>query len=138
MATWPPPASDSSVPLRPGGSPSGRSFPPGGVRDPYPQDPYERDGFGRERYYDYSGRGRDWDEWERRRAQTRYRSRSPGFDDGLSHMFDVSSNNLVTQALFTGRRKRRRSVSPYDRDRYDSRPRYEDGKVIVSVMLLCR
>ena len=84
MATWPPPASDASAPPRPGGSPSGRVFPPGGMRDPYPQDPYER-----ERYYDYSGRGRDWEEWERRRAQTRYRSRSPGFDDGLPHIFGV-------------------------------------------------
>lgn len=51
-----------------------------------------------------------WQDWERERAPyeygRRHRSRSPPYDD-------------------VGR-KRRRSPSPYDRDRYDPRPRYDE------------
>ncbi|TDL29176.1 hypothetical protein BD410DRAFT_779501 [Rickenella mellea] len=69
----------------------------------HPQDPYRAD-------WDAYNRERAWADYERDRAVYDYgrrgRSRSPPFDEGG--------------------RKRRRSLSPYDRDRYDPRPRYSD------------
>ncbi|GLB33267.1 putative protein with domain of unknown function (DUF3546) [Lyophyllum shimeji] len=65
------------------------------------QDPYRGD-------YDAYDRDRGW-AYERDRAGYDYgrrRSRSPPYDEAG--------------------RKRRRSLSPYDRDRYDPRPRYSD------------
>lgn len=69
----------------------------------YPQDPYRAD-------WDAYDRDRAWASYERERAAYEYgrrgRSRSPPPDE-------------------VGR-KRRRSLSPYDRERYDPRPRYND------------
>lgn len=52
----------------------------------------------------------------------RGRSRSPPWDDSESSLSLKSSSNLCSAA----NRKRRRSPSPYERDRYDPRPRYND------------
>ncbi|KAI5122188.1 hypothetical protein M0805_007085 [Coniferiporia weirii] len=76
-------------------------------RPAYPDAPYAPDQY---RDWDAYNRERAWADWERDRAVYDYgrrgRSRSPPFDD-------------------LGR-KRRRSMSPYDRERYDPRPRYDD------------
>ncbi|EGO01534.1 hypothetical protein SERLA73DRAFT_176851 [Serpula lacrymans var. lacrymans S7.3] len=105
MSSWsttafPPPTrhSRSRSPTR-GGHPPRPPYP-----DPaYPQDPY-RGG------WDPYDRERAWADHERDRATYEYgrrgRSRSPPPDE-------------------TGR-KRRRSMSPYERDRYEPRPRYGD------------
>ncbi|TCD62735.1 hypothetical protein EIP91_006460 [Steccherinum ochraceum] len=70
----------------------------------YPQDPYRND------YDGYENRDRGWSAYERERTGYDYgrrgRSRSPPPDEGG--------------------RKRRRSVSPWERDRYEPRPRYGD------------
>ncbi|KAL5508542.1 hypothetical protein ACEPAH_6161 [Sanghuangporus vaninii] len=102
MSTWsgshvPPPRSERSH------SPSRSSFGRGAYPDPYPPDYYhrERDPYDRERGWPDHERG--WPGYEYGR---RGRSRSPTYDD-------------------VGR-KRRRSMSPYDRERYDPRPRYDD------------
>ncbi|KAI0035628.1 hypothetical protein K488DRAFT_42774 [Vararia minispora EC-137] len=106
MSSWsapsyppPPRRSRSRSPYRGGGAPY--AHPPAwGDYAPAP-DAYrpEWDAYDRDRAY-----------YERDRApydfSRRGRSRSPGPDDG--------------------NRKRRRSMSPYDRDRYDPRPRYAD------------
>ncbi|KAF9520769.1 hypothetical protein BS47DRAFT_1370307 [Hydnum rufescens UP504] len=114
MSIWPPPSGDvPPIPVSRSGSPDRRSIYDGRrYFEAYPPDqyPYDRDGYGRDRHYpsDYD-RERDWAEWDRRRLATRGRSRSPVLDDA--------------------RRKRRRSYSPHERDRYDPRPRYDDGNL---------
>jgi serrate RNA effector molecule len=131
MSIWPPPSGDvPPIPASRSGSPDRRSIYDGRrYYEAYPPDqyPYDRDGYGRDRHYppDYD-RERDWAEWDRRRLATRGRSRSPVLDDGpwlLSREYD----QLFMYTL-TVRRKRRRSYSPHERDRYDPRPRYDDGK----------
>ncbi|OCH86215.1 hypothetical protein OBBRIDRAFT_783552 [Obba rivulosa] len=107
MSSW----SGSAYPPPP---PRGRSrsrspyrgpYPPRpGYPDPaYPQDPYRAD-------WDAYDRDRAWATYERERAAYEYsrrgRSRSPPADEAG--------------------RKRRRSVSPWDRERYEPRPRYND------------
>lgn len=132
MSTWPPPG-DVPAP-RSAGSPD-RRIPYDGRRyyDSYSSDPYalDRDGYGRDRHYppDFD-RERDWAEWDRRRAATRGRSRSPlGVDDGTYTLASLRSTPLLTFDI--GRRKRRRSFSPHERDRYDPRARYEEGEYSV-------
>ncbi|KAG6336336.1 hypothetical protein ID866_2761 [Astraeus odoratus] len=104
MSSWsapayppPPRRSRSRSPLR-GGY---------GLRPPYPDPAYYQEHRGGP--WDTYERDRTWPEFERDRAAYDYgrrgRSRSPAPDDG---------------------RKRRRSMSPYDRERYDPRPRYGD------------
>ncbi|KAH8094761.1 hypothetical protein DFH11DRAFT_1555368 [Phellopilus nigrolimitatus] len=70
---------------------------------PYAAEPYRSD-------WDHYSRERAWADWERDKTAYDYgrrpRSRSPPYDD-------------------LGR-KRRRSMSPYDRERYEPRPRYDD------------
>ena len=41
------------------------------------------------------------------------------------------------QTPFPARRKRRRSLSPHDRDRYDPRPRFDDGKGLGVPVTVC-
>ncbi|RPD66715.1 hypothetical protein L226DRAFT_529121 [Lentinus tigrinus ALCF2SS1-7] len=95
----PPPRgrSRSRSPYR-GSLPPRSSYPEGG----YPQDPYRAD-------WDAYDRDRAWANYERERAAYDYgrrgRSRSPPDETG---------------------RKRRRSISPWERDRYEPRPRYND------------
>ncbi|KAI0091876.1 hypothetical protein BDY19DRAFT_927237 [Irpex rosettiformis] len=109
MSSWsgsgyPPPRgrSRSRSPYRPGYGPQR-----GGEAAYYPPDSYRGD-------WDPYERDRAWQNYERDRATydfgRRGRSRSPPVGDD------------------TGR-KRRRSASPYDRERYDPRPRYEDYDV---------
>ncbi|KAI0356500.1 hypothetical protein OH77DRAFT_1423431 [Trametes cingulata] len=106
MSSWssayppPPPRgrSRSRSPYR-AGYPPRSSYP-----DPaYPQDPYRAD-------WEAYDRDRAWANYERERAAYEYgrrgRSRSPPGDEGG--------------------RKRRRSLSPWERDRYEPRPRYND------------
>ncbi|KAI0677002.1 hypothetical protein C8Q78DRAFT_960315 [Trametes maxima] len=105
MSSWsgaypPPPRgrSRSRSPYR-GAYPPRPSYPDAA----YPQDPYRAD-------WDAYDRDRAWASYERERAAYDYgrrgRSRSPPGDEGG--------------------RKRRRSLSPWERDRYDPRPRYAD------------
>ncbi|RDX53607.1 hypothetical protein OH76DRAFT_1398727 [Lentinus brumalis] len=109
MSSWnsaypapPPPAprgrSRSRSPYR-GSVPPRSSYPEGG----YPQDPYRAD-------WDAYDRDRAWANYERERAAYDYgrrgRSRSPPPDEAG--------------------RKRRRSISPWERDRFEPRPRYTD------------
>ncbi|KDR74495.1 hypothetical protein GALMADRAFT_250472 [Galerina marginata CBS 339.88] len=99
-STYPPPPrrSRSRSPPR-GGYSSGR--PP--YPDTYPDYRPEWDGYDRDRWaYERDGRDRPPYDYGRR---GRSRSPPPGDEAG---------------------RKRRRSMSPYDRDRYDPRPRYSD------------
>ncbi|KZT20651.1 hypothetical protein NEOLEDRAFT_1140488 [Neolentinus lepideus HHB14362 ss-1] len=96
-SAYPPPRrSRSRSPYR------GAAYPP---RPPSETDPYRADW----ETYDY-GRDRVWADYERDRAAYDYggraRSRTPPADE-------------------TGR-KRRRSLSPYDRGRFEPRPRYGD------------
>ncbi|KAF8632018.1 hypothetical protein AX17_004961 [Amanita inopinata Kibby_2008] len=80
------------------------SYPP---RPPYPDSAYSGDSYRAD--WDAYDRDRAWASYERDRAAYDYgrrgRSRSPPPEEN---------------------RKRRRSLSPYDRDRYDPRPRYND------------
>ncbi|KAI0824652.1 hypothetical protein BC628DRAFT_1377138 [Trametes gibbosa] len=106
MSSWssayppPPPRgrSRSRSPYR-GGYPPRSSYPDAA----YPQDPYRAD-------WEAYDRDRAWANYERERAAYDYgrrgRSRSPPADEGG--------------------RKRRRSLSPWERDRYEPRPRYND------------
>ncbi|KIY45137.1 hypothetical protein FISHEDRAFT_67104 [Fistulina hepatica ATCC 64428] len=101
-AVYPPPPSHGRSRSR---SPSRGAY---GARAPFPDQYYPPpDGY-RPNDVDYD-RGA-WYMYDRERydAGRRPRSRSPGPDD------------------FSTARKRRRSMSPYDRDRYDPRPRYAD------------
>ncbi|KII96062.1 hypothetical protein PLICRDRAFT_694151 [Plicaturopsis crispa FD-325 SS-3] len=111
MSSWPPPPPYPPSSRRsPSRSPSrGPYAAPPAARPaypdaPYPQDPYRAD-------WDAYERDRAWASYERERAAYEYsrrgRSRSPPLADD------------------TGR-KRRRSPSPYERGRYDPRPRYPD------------
>lgn len=94
--------------------------------DPYSGDPYrpEWDAYDRDR----------WAGYERERGPHDYgrrgRSRSP--DDGTALPTQwrrgVNSFNLFTGAG----RKRRRSTSPWDRERYEPRPRYDDYGMFTS------
>lgn len=103
-------------------SPRG-SYPP---RSAFPDSTYMGDTY----------RSSDWDNYDRERWSSydrdrglyeygRRRSRSPPSDESESAAFRVA---LSGTQLFGLGRKRRRSVSPYerDRDRYDPRPRYSD------------
>jgi len=94
----PPPRDDRSR------SPSRGGY---GRHPPYPEPGFPQDSYRGE--WDASNRDRSWHDYERDRPPydhgRRGRSRSPGMDDG---------------------RKRRRSPSPYDRDRFEPRPRYND------------
>ncbi|EMD40601.1 hypothetical protein CERSUDRAFT_111186 [Gelatoporia subvermispora B] len=86
-------------------SPYRGAYPPRpGYPDPtYPQEPYRAD-------WDAYDRDRAWASYERERAAYDYsrrgRSRSPAADEAG--------------------RKRRRSVSPWERERYEPRPRYSE------------
>ncbi|KAH7888102.1 hypothetical protein F5I97DRAFT_1865687 [Phlebopus sp. FC_14] len=77
-----------------------------GARPPHPDSAYGQD---YRAGWDNYDRERMWVDYERERVAYEYsrrgRSRSPPLDDS---------------------RKRRRSMSPYDRERYDPRPRYGD------------
>ncbi|OJT13375.1 Serrate RNA effector molecule -like protein [Trametes pubescens] len=107
MSSWssayppPPPRgrSRSRSPYRGGGYPPRSSYPEGS----YPQDPYRAD-------WEAYDRDRAWANYERERAAYEYgrrpRSRSPPGGEGG--------------------RKRQRSLSPWERDRYEPRPRYND------------
>ncbi|KAI6035578.1 hypothetical protein F5J12DRAFT_794440 [Pisolithus orientalis] len=105
MSSW----SAPSYPLPPRRSRS-RSPPRGAYvsRPPYPDPVYFQDHRGGA--WDPLERDRAWNEYDRDRATYDYarrgRSRSPPPSDDT--------------------RKRRRSMSPYDRERYDPRPRYGD------------
>ncbi|CCM03367.1 uncharacterized protein FIBRA_05497 [Fibroporia radiculosa] len=102
-AAYPPPPpprgrSRSRSPYR-GSYPPRPAYPEPG----YPQDPYRAD-------WEAYDRDRAWANYERERAAYEYsrrgRSRSPPADEAG--------------------RKRRRSLSPWERDRYEPRPRYGD------------
>ena len=80
-----------------------------------------RDSADNNRNWDSYGRDRDQG-WDRDR---RGRSRSPGYDDCTS-FYSVNSISLRLTSPKIAGRKRRRSMSPYDRERYESRPRYDD------------
>lgn len=91
-------------------------------RPPYP-DSYAPDYRGP---WDGFDRERPWPDYERDRAPNdhprRGRSRSPPpADESMSQIGVLPS----LPHLLAGR-KRRRSMSPYDRERYDPRPRYGD------------
>ncbi|KAJ7666549.1 hypothetical protein B0H17DRAFT_1089648 [Mycena rosella] len=95
-ASYPPPPRRSSRSRSPGRA----SYPPR-PEPPYPPDQYRAD-------WEAYDRDRAWATYERERVAYEYRrgrSRSPGPEVN---------------------RKRQRSNSPYDRDRYDPRPRYND------------
>ncbi|KAI0723048.1 hypothetical protein C8Q76DRAFT_614816 [Earliella scabrosa] len=102
-ASYPPPPprgrSRSRSPYR-GSYPPRSSYPD----QAYPQDPYRAD-------WEAYDRDRAWATYERERAAYEYsrrgRSRSPPPGDEAG-------------------RKRRRSLSPWERDRYEPRPRYSD------------
>ena len=100
-------------------SPYRGSYPPRGHSDSYPPaDPYrtEWDAYDRDRWaydrekpaYDYGRRGR---------------SRSPPAEEGtlLSSQVEVD----IYLPMLAGR-KRRRSASPFEKERFDPRPRYAD------------
>lgn len=125
MSSWssshpppPPPRSERSR------SPSRGAYSrPAYADQPYP-DAYRAD-------WDAYNRERAWAEWERERAAYDYgrrgRSRSPPYDEGagLKPFLRYCYILLISDLNMAGR-KRRRSMSPYDRERYDPRPRYED------------
>lgn len=99
--------------------------PPYPSRAPYPDGGYPPESY-RGGHYEAADRERPHG-YERERPPNDYgrrgRSRSPGPDDctSSSHLTTTSVN--LDQAVS---RKRRRSLSPYERDRYDPRPRYND------------
>ncbi|KLO15738.1 hypothetical protein SCHPADRAFT_902111 [Schizopora paradoxa] len=103
MSNWPAHAAPLPPPPRDDRS---RSPSRGGYGRPFPEPGYPSDSYRGD--WDAHGRDRPWHDYERDRIHDygrRGRSRSPGADDG---------------------RKRRRSPSPYDRDRFEPRPRYND------------
>ncbi|TFK43085.1 hypothetical protein BDQ12DRAFT_674366 [Crucibulum laeve] len=85
-------------------SPSRGPYPP---RPPYPEGAYPEP---------YRG---DWDAYDRDRAWASYDRDRGGYDYGRR------GRSRSPPPDETGR-KRRRSTSPYDRERYDPRPRYSD------------
>ena len=100
-------------------------------RPPYP-DSYAPDYHGA---WDSFDRG-PWPDFERDRAPyehaRRGRSRSPPPDESMSQIrIDFSLSHILAG------RKRRRSMSPYDRERYDPRPRYGDdyGTLFKSIFI---
>jgi hypothetical protein len=96
-------------------SPARGSYPP---RDaPFPPDQY--------RDWETYDRDRAWASYDRERPPYDYRrgrSRSPPPERGCSSSFSF----LPLIEFSAVNRKRQRSNSPYDRERYDPRPRYED------------
>ncbi|KAF8629598.1 hypothetical protein AX15_003344 [Amanita polypyramis BW_CC] len=98
--------SSSSYPPRRSRSRSPRgSYPP---RPPYPDSTYSGDPY-----------RADWDAYDRDRAW-------PGYDrDRAAYDYGRRGRSRSPPPEEVGR-KRRRSLSPYDRDRYDPRPRYND------------
>ena len=68
-----------------------------------------------------------WKTWEKSQSFPSFRR---GFVVFLPHM--------ARQYLMTGSvgRKRRRSMSPYDRERYDPRPRYDDYRLLLMSSLV--
>ena len=98
-------------------SPRG-TYPP---RPPYP-DSYAPD---YRAPWDSFDRDRPWPDYERDRPPydhvRRGRSRSPPPDESVPYIL----HNCSVSHTFAGR-KRRRSMSPYDRERFDPRPRYGD------------
>lgn len=109
----PPPRSERSR------SPSRSAYGRPAYSDPY-ADPY-RD------HWDTYNRDRAWADYERDRGSydhgRRGRSRSPPPDDSKFH---ICKHAKEAHNPYTAGRKRRRSASPYERERYDPRPRYED------------
>jgi len=127
---YPVPMSSWSAPVYPRRSRSRSPYRAYPGRPPYP-DPYGGDPYRPE--WDAYERDR-WAGYERERGPYDYgrrgRSRSP--DDGTTFAF----TNPLLPAWRRGAnsfplssaagRKRRRSTSPWDRDRYEPRPRYDD------------
>ena len=121
MSSWsgprpPPPRGERSR------SPSRGSFGRSGYPDPFPPEYYhrERDSYDRER--GWSGHDRDWQGYDYGR---RGRSRSPQYDDRKKLLLSLLSP--LTETCDAVGRKRRRSMSPYDRERYEPRPRHGDA-----------
>ena len=134
MSSWgstyppPPPAprgrSRSRSPHRGGPYPPRSSYP-----DPaFPQEPYRAD-------WEAYDRDRAWGNYERERGGYEYRrrSRSPPMDEGVCAS-GASYNPPLKRPCISAGRKRRRSLSPWDRDRYEPRPRYNDDYGELSAM----
>ena len=103
---------------------SGYAPPRGGEPAYYPSDSYRGD-------WDPYERDRAWQTYERDRAAYDYgrrgRSRSPPpSEDGKHLLVERSFPLTIASTDFVVGRKRRRSASPYERERYDPRPRYDD------------
>lgn len=127
MSSWnsayphPPPTrgrSRSRSPFRGDSYPSRPPYP-----DQYPQDPYRTD-------WEAYDRDRAWASYERERQAYDYsrrgRSRSPPPDEGAYSSSCHVGRPLSCRGLVLAGRKRRRSLSPWERSRYEPRPRYND------------
>jgi hypothetical protein len=125
-STYPPPPRRSRSRSPRGGYPL-RPLYPDSYSDPYRDwDSYDRDrgwtGYERDRVpYDYGRRGR---------------SRSPPPPDESLLYLSHDMTTLIDVWSGSVGRKRRRSMSPYDRERYDPRPRYDDyGLLLLSSLV---
>jgi len=124
-STYPPPPRRSRSRSPRGGYPSRPPY-----SDSYPE-PY--------RDWDSYDRDRGWPGYERDRVPYDYgrrgRSRSPPPPSEESLSFSLPPHATTPDDVYSGlvSRKRRRSMSPYDRERYDPRPRYDDyGLLLLS------
>lgn len=125
MSSW----SASAYPPPPRGRSRSRSpyragYPPprGGDSSYPPPESYRSD-------WDAYERDRAWAHYERERAGYDYgrrgRSRSPPPDEG-EHFRAPTPHVAMDGTYCVVGRKRRRSVSPWERERYEPRPRYGD------------
>ena len=92
--------------------------------DQYPQDPYRAD-------WEAYDRDRAWASYERERQAYDYsrrgRSRSPPPPDEGEYSSSLYVGlSLKCRGVVLAGRKRRRSLSPWERSRYEPRPRYND------------
>jgi hypothetical protein len=116
-------------------SPSRGAYPPRTHMDPaYGQDPYRAD-------WDTYDRDRAWPGYERDRPVYDYgrrgRSRSPSqLDDSMPQCRPLTEYCTKVPTPDPGR-KRRRSLSPYERDRYDPRPRYNEEYGVLQTLSDC-